>query len=237
MRTCALTSPQAELRAANSTADGARLVAEELGRRRRCRGSADRRGDVRARDHRRATSPITPATRPASSWSLARAIPPPTGHDRTALVIYQRADEPGSPDLDPAGVRRPSDQPLEPASRARPRTAGSATTASSSTPTATSTTRWSPTRCASLRAKQGHVKFLGSYPAAGAQAHIRPRARRRPVARSRRLGVRPPCDDPVLSDVLHGLGALSVVTSVAGARCVRRSSGACVRLATATARR
>ena len=42
------------------------------------------------------TSPTTPATRPASSSSPATGIPAPTGHDRTAMVVYQRADEPGS---------------------------------------------------------------------------------------------------------------------------------------------
>ena len=39
-----------------------------------------------------------------------------------------------------------------------------------------------------LHAKQGKVKFLGSYPAAGEHAHTRARARRRPLARGRRLG-------------------------------------------------
>ncbi len=39
-----------------------------------------------------------------------------------------------------------------------------------------------------LHAKQGAVKFLGSYPAAGEHATTRPRARRRPLARAPTTG-------------------------------------------------
>ena len=42
-----------------------------------------------------------------------------------------------------------------------------------------------------LHAKQGAVKFFGSYPAAGEHGDERPRARRRPLAPGRRLGRRP----------------------------------------------
>ena len=74
-------------------------------------------------------------------------IPPPTGHDKTSVVIFQRTDRPGLAAHDPAGVRGPVDQPDQARVAARPRRA-SATTASSSTSKATSATSWSPTACA-----------------------------------------------------------------------------------------
>jgi prephenate dehydratase len=97
-------------------------------------------------------------------------VPPRSGHDRTAIVVYQRADEPGSliSILQEFAARRINLSHLS--SR--------------------------PTKCGGLgdycfiiyaeghiedelladalrdlRAKQGSVKFLGSYPAAGAHAH------------------------------------------------------------------
>lgn len=87
--------PEVELIAANSTADGARLVAE--------RGdpsaaaiapavAAERYGlDVLVRgieDHTGNQTRFVLVTRDG--------VAPATGHDRTALVVYQRADEPGS---------------------------------------------------------------------------------------------------------------------------------------------
>ena len=53
------------------------------------------------------TSRTTPRTRPASSSSARDGIPAPTGHDKTSIVVFQRADRPGSLLVDPPGVRGP----------------------------------------------------------------------------------------------------------------------------------
>ena len=78
----------------------AKLVAEGDGAAGRSRPGghrpAGRRRALRARRCSPTTSPTTPATRPASSSSPATASRRRTGHDRTAMVVYQRADEPGS---------------------------------------------------------------------------------------------------------------------------------------------
>ena len=44
---------------------------------------------------------------------LGHGVPAPTGHDKTTIVCFQRADRPGAA-RDPAGVRGALDQPLEP---------------------------------------------------------------------------------------------------------------------------
>jgi prephenate dehydratase len=87
--------PVAQVRAANSTADGARIVAEEAHPGAAAiapRVAAEVYGlDVVAEgieDH---------AGNQTRFVLVQRAgVPQPTGHDRTALVVYQRADEPGS---------------------------------------------------------------------------------------------------------------------------------------------
>ena len=38
-------------------------------------------------------------------------VPAPTGHDKTSIVCFQRADHPGQPARDPRAVRRPQHQP------------------------------------------------------------------------------------------------------------------------------
>ncbi len=86
---------QAELRASNSTAEAARMVAEELGPGAAAvapRASAELYGlEILAADI---------AEHPGNQTRFVvvarEGVPAPTGHDRTALVIYQRADEPGS---------------------------------------------------------------------------------------------------------------------------------------------
>jgi prephenate dehydratase len=87
--------PLANVRAANSTADGARIVAEDAEPGASAiapRVAAEVYGlDVVAEaieDH---------AGNQTRFVLVQRAgVPRPTGHDRTALVVYQRADEPGS---------------------------------------------------------------------------------------------------------------------------------------------
>jgi prephenate dehydratase len=163
------TLPHAELRAANSTAEGARLVAETSGSAWAAvapRAAAAAYGlEILAEDI------ADHAGNQTRFVVVAReGVPAPTGHDRTGLVIYQRADEPGSliSILQEFAARRINlsnlisrptkdgglgdycfvvyadghvhDELLADAMRA-------------------------------LRAKQGAVKFLGSYPIAGEAAH------------------------------------------------------------------
>ncbi len=160
---------QADVRATNSTAEAARMVAQELGEGAAAvapRASAELYGlEILAHDI---------ADHPGNQTRFVvvarEGVPAPTGHDRTALVIYQRADEPGSliSILQEFAARRinlinllsrptkdgglgdycfviyaeghVADELLADAMRA-------------------------------LHAKQGNVKFLGSYPAAGESAH------------------------------------------------------------------
>ena len=99
-------------------------------------------------------------------------IPAPTGHDRTALVVYQRADEPGSliSILQEFAARRINLSNL----LSRPTKEGGlgdycfivyldGHVADELVADA----------MRALHSKQGHVKFLGSYPAAGAAPSAR----------------------------------------------------------------
>ena len=87
--------PDAEVRAANSTAEAARVVSEDPGS-----GVAAVAPRVAANLYGLEILDGDIADHPGNQTRfvlVARdAVPPPTGHDRTALVVYQRADEPGS---------------------------------------------------------------------------------------------------------------------------------------------
>jgi prephenate dehydratase len=97
-------------------------------------------------------------------------IPQPTGHDRTALVVFQRADEPGSliSILQEFAARRINLSQL----LSRPTKRGGlgdycfVMYADSHIKD-----ELMADVLRDLHAKQGAVKFLGSYPAAGAHAH------------------------------------------------------------------
>jgi prephenate dehydratase len=170
-----------EVRAANSTAEAARLVADEEVAGVAAiapRVAAERYGlDVLADDI---------ADHPGNQTRfvvVARdGIPAPTGHDRTAMVVYQRADEPGSliSILQEFAARRINLSNL----LSRPTKAGGLgdycfviyAEAHIADELMADALR-------DLHAKQGAVKFLGSYPAAGDQAHT---AREHADARWRR---------------------------------------------------
>jgi prephenate dehydratase len=87
--------PEVEVRAANSTADAARLVAEGAAATNAALGprvAAEVYGlEIIAED-------IADHADNQTRFILVSRdeIPSPTGHDKTALVVYQRADEPGS---------------------------------------------------------------------------------------------------------------------------------------------
>ena len=160
--------PDAEIRAANSTADAARVVSES------------KSDDIVALSPRLAAE-VYGLTVVAADIAdhddnqtrfvlVARdGIPAPTGNDRTALVIYQRADEPGSllAILQEFTARRINLSNLT----SRPTKAGGLgdycfivyADAHVADELLADTMR-------ALHAKQGHVKFLGSYPAADPHA-------------------------------------------------------------------
>ena len=160
---------RAQLRAANSTAEAARTVAQELGRGAAAvapRASAELYGlDVLAADiadHRGNQTRFVVVAK--------EGVPAPTGHDVTALVIYQRADEPGSliSILQEFAARRINLINL----LSRPTKEGGLgdycfiiyAEGHIADELVADAMR-------SLHAKQGMVKFLGSYPAAGTHAH------------------------------------------------------------------
>jgi prephenate dehydratase len=160
--------PEAELRPAYSTADAARIVAEsdEPGLAAIApRVAAEVYGltvlaaDIA--DHRDNQTRFVLVARDG--------VPAPTGHDRTALVVYQRADEPGSliSILQEFAARRINLSNL----LSRPTKAGGLgdycfivyADGHIADELIADAVR-------SLHAKQGDVKFLGSYPAAGEHA-------------------------------------------------------------------
>ena len=84
-----------------SEADG------RVGRHRARAGRQDLRPRRAGRRHRGPPREPDPVRR----WSAATAIPAPTGHDKTTIVVFQRADRPGLAARHPPGVRRPGHQP------------------------------------------------------------------------------------------------------------------------------
>lgn len=158
--------PMADLAAANSTAEAARLASESGGIAAVApRAAAGIYGlDVLAgdiADH--------PGNQTRFVLVAREGVPAPTGHDATALVVYQRADEPGSliSILQEFAARRINLFNL----LSRPTKAGGLgdycfiiyAEGHIADEVVADALR-------ALRAKQGTVKFLGSYPAAGTHA-------------------------------------------------------------------
>ena len=159
---------QAELRAANSTAEAARMVAEELGR-------VSAAVAPRAAAELYGLEVIAPdiADHPGNQTRFVvvakEGIPAPTGHYRTALVIYQRADEPGSliSILQEFAARRINLSNL----LSRPtKDGGLGDYCFVVYADGHVADELVADAMRALRIKQGNVKFLGSYPAAGEQA-------------------------------------------------------------------
>lgn len=163
------TLPDADVRAANSTAEAARLVAEES-----TPGYAAIAPLAAARLYGLDPIAVDVADHPGNQTRfvlVARdGVPAATGHDRTALVVYQRADEPGSliSILQEFAARRINLSNL----LSRPTKRGGlgdycfVLYAESHV-----SDELLADAMRSLHAKQGNVKFLGSYPAAGEDAH------------------------------------------------------------------
>jgi prephenate dehydratase len=96
-------------------------------------------------------------------------IPAPTGHDKTSLVVYQRADEPGSllSILQEFAARRINLSKIE----SRPtKRGGLGDYCFVLDVDGHLADELLADALRDLHAKQGGVKFLGSYPAAGAHA-------------------------------------------------------------------
>jgi prephenate dehydratase len=161
--------PGAELRAANSTAEAARLVGEHgddglaaIAPRIAAQlyGLEVLAADIADHDGNQTRFVIVART----------GVPAPTGHDKTSVVVYQRADEPGSliSILQEFAARRINLSKLE----SRPTKAGGlgdycfVIDADGHI-----ADELMADALRALHAKQGDVKFLGSYPAAGAHAH------------------------------------------------------------------
>lgn len=161
--------PDADLHAANSTAEAARTVAESdeaglaaVGP----RSAAEMYGlEVLAADI------ADHAGNQTRFVVVAReGVPAPTGHDRTAMVIYQRADEPGSliSILQEFAARRINLSNL----LSRPtKDGGLGDYCFVVYADGHIADELVADAMRALHAKQGQVKFLGSYPAAGAHAH------------------------------------------------------------------
>jgi len=161
--------PDADLHAANSTAEAARMLGETP-----TPGTAAIAPRVAAALYGLEVIAGNIADNDANQTRFVlvgkNAVPAPTGHDRTALVVYQRADEPGSliSILQEFAARRINLSNLI----SRPTKQGSLgdycfivyAEGHVADELLADAMR-------SLHAKQGGVKFLGSYPAAGEHAH------------------------------------------------------------------
>ena len=161
--------PMAELRAANSTAEAARTVNEEAGV-----GSAAIAPRIAGAVYGLAVLAEDIADHPGNQTRfvlVARdGVPARTGHDRTGLVIYQRADEPGSliSILQEFAARRINLSTL----LSRPtKDGGLGDYCFVVYADGHIADELLADAIRSLRAKQGQVKFLGSYPASGEHAH------------------------------------------------------------------
>lgn len=160
---------QAELRASNSTAEAAQMVAEELGP-----GTAAVAPRTSAALYGLEILAADIADHPGNQTRFVlvakEGVPAPTGHDITALVIYQRADEPGSliSILQEFAARRINLSNL----LSRPtKDGGLGDYCFVIYADGHVADELVADAMRSLHSKQGRVKFLGSYPAAGAHAH------------------------------------------------------------------
>jgi prephenate dehydratase len=159
----------AEVRAANSTAEAARIVGEDSAK---SMAAVAPRNAAALYGLEVLASNIADHEGNQTRFVLVGkdTIPAATGHDRTALVVFQRADEPGSliSILQEFAARRINLSQL----LSRPTKRGGLgdycfimyADGHIKDELVADTLR-------DLHAKQGAVKFLGSYPAAGVHAH------------------------------------------------------------------
>ena len=157
--------PDAEPEASNSTADAARMLAEH-GDRHGAAIAPARAAEVYGLDV--VAHAIEDHDDNATRFVLvARSgIPAPTGHDKTSIVVFQRADEPGSllSILQEFAARGINLTKLE----SRPTRRGLGDYCFMIDLEGHLRDEVVADALRSLKAKQADVKFLGSYPAAGA---------------------------------------------------------------------
>jgi len=160
---------KADVRAANSTAEAARIVSESGGN---TTAAIAPRIAAKVYGLEVIADNIADHAGNQTRFILVgkNTIPSPTGHDRTALVVFQRADEPGSliSILQEFAARRINLSQL----LSRPtKRGGLGDYCFIIYCDGHITNELVADVLRDLHAKQGAVKFLGSYPAAGAQAH------------------------------------------------------------------
>ncbi len=156
-------TPAAELHAANSTAEGARLVSESEPSAGWAAVAPRASAALYGLDILAADIADHPGNQTRFVLVARQGIPAPTGHDRTSLVVFQRADAPGSliSILQEFAARRINLSNL----LSRPTKAGGLgdycfvlyADGHIADDVLADAVR-------ALRAKQGGVKFLGSYP-------------------------------------------------------------------------
>ena len=163
------TLKNAEVRAANSTADAARLAAESADH-----GAAALAPRSAATNYGLSVLAENVADQSGNQTRFVLVgkdvIPPKTGHDKTGLVVFQRADEPGSliSILQEFAARRINLSNL----LSRPtKRGGLGDYCFIMYADGHIEDELVADALRELHAKQGSVKFLGSYPAAGAYAH------------------------------------------------------------------
>jgi prephenate dehydratase len=161
--------PNADVRPTNSTAEGAQLLGKE-----RELGIAviAPKASAKLYDLEVLADDIADHRGNQTRFVLVgkHVIPRATGHDRTAIVVYQRADEPGSliSILQEFAARRINLSHLS----SRPtKTGGLGDYCFIMYADGHIEDELVADALRELHAKQGDVKFLGSYPAAGEHAH------------------------------------------------------------------
>jgi prephenate dehydratase len=166
------TLSNAEVQAANSTADAARTVGERA-------AAGDKSWAAIAPASTATLYGLSVLAEDIADHELNQTrfvlvgrdtVPPPSGHDRTAIVVYQRADEPGSliSILQEFAARRIN---LSHVGSRPTKRGGLGDYCFVIYADGHLTDELVADALRDLKTKQSAVKFLGSYPAAGAQAH------------------------------------------------------------------
>ncbi|MBV6510212.1 MAG: Prephenate dehydratase [Acidimicrobiales bacterium] len=160
--------PDARTGAADSTADAARVLSESVDRTTAAIGTS-LAARVYGLDELATDIEDHPENQTRFVVVAREGVPEPTGHDKTSIVVYQRADRPGSllAILQEFAARSINLSKLE--SRPTKRALGEYCfmidlDGHVADEVVTDCLR-------NLKAKQADVKFLGSYPAAGEEGH------------------------------------------------------------------
>lgn len=159
--------PQAELRAANSTAEAARAIGET--REPNAAAVAPRAAaELYGLQILAADIADHPGNQTRFVLVAKAGVPKPTGHDKTSLLVFQRANEPGSllSILQEFAARRINLSNL----LSRPTKTGLGDYCFFVEAEGHVADEVLADALRDLHAKQGNVKFLGSYPAAGKHA-------------------------------------------------------------------